>query len=181
MSHNRRGADPRYTTKLSHKQNVLDEQSTADEADSGLDAPMPPAIPEAPLPALRNISRRTSAKSLKPLRVHGPAGPIQLVTSKQFREVEVLANIELGPSLQQRIENAGRGIAELVLDRHSGFCPDDMPGEGRPLVAILAGVAGTKGPCALRSGSHLLNRGARVVAYVPSSETLPSVRSGDFR
>lgn len=38
-----------------------------------------------------------------------------LVSLKQWKEVEKLANVELGPSLVQRVENAGRGLGEFFF------------------------------------------------------------------
>jgi hypothetical protein len=198
VSHNRRKADARYTTKLLPTENVLDNGSTAEEDfTSGNEQPMatplaviPPILP--PLPSPRHVSRRSSSKSMRPLGIFGPAGRLQTVTARQFREIEQLANIELGPNPQQRVENAGRGIgassvstciavnltwstAELVLDPASGLYNGDE-GEGRPAVVLLCGANSLKGPSALRAGAHLLNRGVHVTAFVPPSETLPGVR-----
>lgn len=104
-------------TKLAFYENVL-EPSTAGEETSGNEAfdenTTPQAAAPPPLPQQR-VSRRSSSKSLKPMGIFGPAGQVQTVSAKQWREIEQLANIELGPNLQQRVENAGRGIGASLL------------------------------------------------------------------
>ena len=79
---------------------------------------------------------------------------VPAVTSAQMRELDRIAVEETGPNLLQMMENAGRGLAELALERlGSAF--------GAASVLVLAGPGGNGGGglCAAR---HLANRGVQV-------------------
>ena len=64
--------------------------------------------------------------------------PVPAVTTEQMREVDRIAVEETGPALLQMMENAGRSLAELVLQQL---------GEGyeTACVLVLAGEGGMEG------------------------------------
>jgi NAD(P)H-hydrate epimerase len=92
---------------------------------------------------------------------------VPAVTTDQMREVDRVAIEELGPNLYQMMENAGRNLAEHVIE---------MVGDGwtNTLVVVLAGTGGNGGGgiCAAR---HLANRGANVTVVVSDRERLAPV------
>ena len=79
---------------------------------------------------------------------------IPTVTEAEMREIDRVAIEETGPNLFQMMENAGRNLAELSLERLGA-------GWRRSVVIVLAGPGGNGGGglCAAR---HLANRGLRV-------------------
>ncbi len=81
-------------------------------------------------------------------------GEIPSVTEAQMRELDRIAIEETGPNLFQMMENAGRGLAELALERLGH-------GWRAASVLVLAGPGGNGGGglCAAR---HLANRDMRV-------------------
>jgi len=86
--------------------------------------------------------------------------PIPAVSAEQMREVDRIAVKEFGLGILQMMENAGRNLAENVLDMLGAACgqvADPRPGR----VTILAGAGGNGGGglCAAR---HLHNRGFQV-------------------
>ena len=101
---------------------------------------------------------------------------VPAVTTDQMREIDRVAIEEVGPNLYQMMENAGRNLALMVLDRL---------GEGWASVPIvvLAGTGGNGGGgiCAAR---HLANRGADVTVVISDPERLapvPAEQLGVFR
>ena len=95
------------------------------------------------------------------------------VTSEQMREVDRVAIEETGPNLFQMMENAGRSLAAVVLERAGGS----------PNVVVLAGSGGNGGGgiCASR---HLANRGVPVTVVVTDPDRLdgvPATQLGVFR
>jgi len=74
------------------------------------------------------------------------------VTAEQMREVDRIAVEEFGLSVLQMMENAGRSLAENVMD---------MLGEARGGVTVLAGAGGNGGG-GIACARHLHNRGFRV-------------------
>jgi len=74
------------------------------------------------------------------------------ITAEQMREADRIAVEEFGLSLLQMMENAGRNLAENVLD---------MVGGGKGEVAILAGSGGNGGG-GLCCARHLHNRGFQI-------------------
>lgn len=92
---------------------------------------------------------------------------VPAVTAQQMRDVDRVAVQEIGPSLQQMMENAGRSLASLCMT---------MLGERwttRPVV-VVAGTGGNGGGgiCAAR---HLANHGADVTVVVSDSRRLVGV------
>ena len=77
---------------------------------------------------------------------------VPAVTAEQMREVDRIAVEEFGLGILQMMENAGRNLAENVMD---------MLGQANGAVTILAGGGGNGGggPCC---GRHLHNRGFKV-------------------
>lgn len=123
------------------------------------DQPSPPSsIATASAPVVT-----TPTAAVRTRRVFTSAGPCALVTGKAWGEIVSLANIEVGPSLIVRVENGGRGIAEIALAAsppvHS--------------VVLLCGT-GLKASYALRAGAHLVNRGIAVVAFLPLTDSPPA-------
>lgn len=77
---------------------------------------------------------------------------VPAVTAEQMREVDRIAVEEFGLGILQMMENAGRNLAENVLD---------MLDEARSEVAVLAGSGGNGGG-GLCCARHLHNRGFQV-------------------
>ena len=77
---------------------------------------------------------------------------IPSVTAEQMREVDRVATDEFGLGILQMMENAGRNLAENVMD---------MLGRSRGEVAVLAGSGGNGGG-GLCCARHLHNRGLKV-------------------
>jgi len=78
--------------------------------------------------------------------------PVPAVTAEQMREVDRIAVEEFGLGILQMMENAGRNLAQNVMD---------MLGGGGVEITILAGAGGNGGGgiCCAR---HLHNRGSKV-------------------
>ncbi len=85
------------------------------------------------------------------------------VTAAQMAEVDRIAMNESGPNLWQMMENAGRNLAEAVVDVLAG----DPAGAN---VLVLAGTGGNGGG-GMCAGPHLANRGARVRVMVTAVPT----------
>ncbi len=77
---------------------------------------------------------------------------VPAVTAEQMREVDRIAMEEFGLGILQMMENAGRNLAENVMD---------MLGGARGEVTVLAGSGGNGGG-GLCCARHLHNRGFRV-------------------
>ena len=77
---------------------------------------------------------------------------VPAITAEQMREVDRVAMEEFGLGILQMMENAGRNLAENVLD---------MLGAASGQVTILAGAGGNGGG-GLCCARHLHNRGCRV-------------------
>lgn len=92
---------------------------------------------------------------------------IEAVTAEEMRAVDRVAIEETGPNLYQMMENAGRNLAELVLERLGSSWSDQT-------IVVLAGTGGNGGGgiCAAR---HLANRGARVQLCVSTPRQLSEV------
>ena len=104
----------------------------------------------------------TASAFITDLGVRVPA-----ITTEQMREVDRVAIDEVGPNLFQMMENAGRGLAELALER-LGAAWASTP------IVVLAGTGGNGGGgiCAAR---HLANRGADVTVVVTDVSKLTPV------
>lgn len=79
---------------------------------------------------------------------------VPAVDASEMREVDRVAVSDTGPSLVQMMENAGRNLAEFVIETF----PNDWS-ERR--IQILAGTGGNGGG-GITAGRHLMNHGARV-------------------
>jgi NAD(P)H-hydrate epimerase len=77
--------------------------------------------------------------------------PVPAVTAEQMREVDRIAMEDFGLGILQMMENAGRNLAQNVMD---------MLGEDGE-VTVLAGAGGNGGG-GLCCGRHLYNRGFKV-------------------
>lgn len=85
---------------------------------------------------------------------------VPAVTAEQMRGIDHIAVEEFGLGILQMMENAGRGLAENVLDMldGAGTCPErSRKGE----VTVLAGSGGNGGG-GLCCARHLHNRGFKV-------------------
>ncbi|MEX2444075.1 MAG: NAD(P)H-hydrate epimerase [Alkalispirochaeta sp.] len=85
----------------------------------------------------------------------------EFVTADEMAEMDRLAIDEYGPTLLQMMENAGRNLAELVMERAA---PTD-------LIIVAAGIGGNGGGgiCAAR---HLANHGRTVRLTLSRSNEL---------
>lgn len=97
---------------------------------------------------------------------------VPAVTTSQMREVDRLAVEEIGPNLDQMLENAGRNLALTVIERLGVDWATD------PIV-VLAGSGGNGGGgiCAAR---HLANRGADVTVVVSDPDRLGSATANQL-
>ena len=91
------------------------------------------------------------------------------VDAAEMREVDRIAVSETGPSLVQMMENAGRNLAELVMETS----PSDW--SDREIV-VLAGTGGNGGG-GIAAGRHLTNHGGRVATFITNSARLAAVPS----
>jgi NAD(P)H-hydrate epimerase len=92
---------------------------------------------------------------------------VPAVTTDQMRAVDRLAVEETGPNLYQMMENAGRNLARLALERLGTDWRQSN-------ILVLAGSGGNGGGgiCAAR---HLANHGARVSLCLAAPERLGEV------
>ena len=92
---------------------------------------------------------------------------VPAVTARQMRDVDRAAVQEIGPSLQQMMQSAGRSLALLCTTMLG------EPWTTRPVV-VVAGTGGNGGGgiCAAR---HLANHGADVTLVVSNSRRLVGV------
>jgi NAD(P)H-hydrate epimerase len=86
--------------------------------------------------------------------------PVPAVTAEQMREVDRIAMEDFGLGILQMMENAGRNLAQNVID---------MLGATKAEVAVLAG-AGGNGGAGLCCARHLHNRGFRVWVVLDRGE-----------
>ena len=86
------------------------------------------------------------------------------VTPQEMAEIDRIATDETGPNLYQMMENAGRNLAELLLEAR--------PPHGRIVVVAGTGGNGGGGICAAR---HLANHGAEVELVLTKPEALSEV------
>lgn len=92
---------------------------------------------------------------------------VPAISTEQMIEVDRIAMVETGPNLFQMMENAGRNLAELVLQIHSRKWE-------KAQVVVLAGSGGNGGGgiCAAR---HLANRNIEVQLALARPEKLTEV------
>ena len=98
---------------------------------------------------------------------------VPAITTDQMREVDRVAIDEVGPNLDQMMENAGRNLALTVIDRLGSDWAST------PIV-VLSGTGGNGGGgiCAAR---HLANRGANVTLVISDPARLTPVPGEQFR
>jgi NAD(P)H-hydrate epimerase len=86
------------------------------------------------------------------------------VSSEEIREIDRIAVHETGPTLLQMMENAGRALAAVVIERLGTRWPAAE-------IVVLAGAGGNGGGgiCAAR---HLANHGGRVRLVLASPNAL---------
>ena len=85
---------------------------------------------------------------------------VAAVTADEMRELDRVAVVGAGPTLLQMMENAGRNLAEEVLEWTAG-----RPG----LVVVLAGSGGNGGG-AICGARHLANHGVETVVVTTREE-----------
>lgn len=97
--------------------------------------------------------------------------PVPAVTADQMREVDRLAVEEFGLGILQMMENAGRNLAENVMD---------MLDSSRGEITVLAGSGGNGGG-GLCCARHLHNRGFKVwIALDREAEALTGAARNQF-
>src|SRR3990172_7771139 len=94
---------------------------------------------------------------------------VPAVTAEQMRDIDRIATEETGPNLFQMMENAGRSLAMLVIERLGRRW-----NESKVLVLAGAGGNGGGGICAAR---HLANRGVAVKLCLAEPSRLAEVPS----
>jgi NAD(P)H-hydrate epimerase len=99
--------------------------------------------------------------------------PVRAVTADEMRAIDRVAVEETGPNLLQMMENAGRSLAELVLERL------ESPWQAaRILIFAGRGGNGAGGICAAR---HLANRGADVTVVLAEPQHVLPVTDLQYR
>lgn len=98
---------------------------------------------------------------------------VPAVTADCMREIDRIAIEEAGPNLFQMMENAGRSLAELVLERLGSRWRTAR-------IVVLAGAGGNGGGgiCAAR---HLANRGADVTVVLAEPQGLTPLTAWQHR
>ena len=92
---------------------------------------------------------------------------VPALTTAQMREVDRIAIQETGPNLFQMMENAGRSLAEMALERLGGDWQNAR-------IVVLAGTGGNGGG-GITAARHLANRGARVELCLAVPDRLSEV------
>ncbi|WAR56842.1 hypothetical protein PtB15_7B693 [Puccinia triticina] len=87
--------------------------------------------------------------------------PIYPVRFDRLNQALSAASVEYGPSLIQRVENAGRSMADYIIKllRQSLSSPKSHK---QSTISILVGSHGTKASCAIRTGALLALKGFKV-------------------
>lgn len=120
-------------------------------------------VVEVAASTLANAFGLQSRLVFRMLAYETPGGhPVPTITADEMRQVDRVAVDEVGLRLVQILENAGRGVADLV---------NDAKLTGGPIVVLAGpGANGGGGLCAAR---HLANRGRSVAVLLDRpSETL---------
>ena len=92
---------------------------------------------------------------------------VPAITTEQMREVDRIAIEETGPNLFQMMENAGRNLAGLTIEKLG----KDWRGAK---IVVLAGLGGNGGG-GICAGRHLANRGVDVSLCLTEPEKLGEV------
>src|SRR6516225_1335662 len=98
---------------------------------------------------------------------------VPTVTTSQMREVDRIAIEETGPNLFQMMENAGRNLAEMALERLGRDWQTAR-------VVVLAGTGGNGGG-GITAARHLANRGAQVELCLAVPDKLSEVAAWQRR
>src|SRR5215469_6878897 len=98
---------------------------------------------------------------------------VPALTTAQMREVDRIAMQETGPNLFQMMENAGRNLAEMALERLGRDWQKER-------VIVLAGTGGNGGG-GITAARHLANRGAQVELCLAVTDKLSEVASWQRR
>ena len=98
---------------------------------------------------------------------------VPAVTTSQMREVDRIAIEETGPNLFQMMENAGRNLAEMALERLGRDWQTAR-------VVVLAGTGGNGGG-GITAARHLGNRGAQVELCLAVPDRLSEVAAWQRR
>lgn len=92
---------------------------------------------------------------------------VPAVDASEMREVDRVAVSETGPNLFQMMENAGRNLAELVMETF----PTDW---AERQIVVLAGTGGNGGG-GVTCGRHLMNHGGKITAVVTDENRMGNV------
>jgi len=98
---------------------------------------------------------------------------VPALTTAQMREVDRIAIEETGPNLFQMMENAGRNLAEMALERLGRDWQTAR-------VVVLAGTGGNGGG-GITAARHLGNRGAQVELCLAVPDRLSEVAAWQRR
>lgn len=98
---------------------------------------------------------------------------VPALTTAQMREVDRIAIEETGPNLFQMMENAGRNLAEMAVERLGRDWQ-------KARVVVLAGTGG-KGGGGITAARHLANRGAQVELCLAVPDKLSEVAAWQRR
>jgi NAD(P)H-hydrate epimerase len=103
-----------------------------------------------------------------------PAGiEVPAVTTDQMREIDRIAMEETGPNLFQMMENAGRNLAEMTLERLGANWRQAK-------IVVLAGPGGNGGG-GIVAARHLANHGARVELCLAAPDKLGEIPAWQYR
>ncbi|NND02976.1 MAG: NAD(P)H-hydrate epimerase, partial [Acidimicrobiia bacterium] len=92
---------------------------------------------------------------------------VPAVDASEMKEVDRVAISDTGPNLFQMMENAGRNLAELVIETF----PSDW---AERHIVVLAGTGGNGGG-GVTAGRHLTNHGGRVTVVVTDEARMGNV------
>jgi len=188
VTHNRKGGLQldKYITKLGIHENVLDDSEQDSEREEAMLALRNAARARStlnsgqpPITASLGDASESEANATEieeDVKLDEPCSRIIAISSgltcpcltwKEWKELQILANIEVGPNSIQRIENAARGLASFVLSSLGAARQ-----EGKASQVIVLCGQGLKGQIGLRSGAHLLNKGLSVTALLTNGDAL---------
>jgi len=98
---------------------------------------------------------------------------VPAVTAACMREIDRIATEETGPNLFQMMEHAGRGLAELVLER--------LGSRWRAARIVVLAGAGGNGGGGISAARHLANRGADVTVVLADPPALTPLTAWQHR
>ncbi|PLW28636.1 hypothetical protein PCANC_23022 [Puccinia coronata f. sp. avenae] len=124
-------------------------------------------------PYLKSSTSRANASILS---TDGHA--IYPVTLDRLNQALSSASVEHGPSLVQRIENAGRSMADYIITllRHSLSTSQAYKHSS---ITILVGSHGPKASCAIRTGALLALKGFKVFLLLSTPDRKPTKGRND--